>query len=320
MKFGGEERVRAMPDTLPEKLPEHLPLNHASGCTTNLGIIGAQCNCGAFDQWADDDYQFTQALNEIKRRKETINILIETGEKKSAHITEVYTQLASANKRIEELEKGFIEWIESLPIPMDLTLLHPSEIEFFNKMADTLWKFSDKAKIEQLESEVARLEKQSSPEHIKWEREMERRILLYIREIGIVNRAMTKKSNLIKDLRAEVARLTEAQRVRLEYIATLEIEKAQLEDEKAQLRGKLQDKQEQLVQVEKNTKDMVGYLLTQWEEAGKIMDGYRAKLEQAEANALTEEEAKFITSIHFPCYYASDAKLSESILAKLGGK
>jgi predicted nucleic acid-binding Zn-ribbon protein len=91
-------------------------------------------------------------------------------------------------------------------------------------------------------------------------------------------REAIRQNNMFRESEAQVARLTEAQRVRLEYIAILEIEKAQLEDEKAQLRGKLQDKQEQLEQVEKNTKSMIEYLLTQWEEAGKIMDGYRAKL------------------------------------------
>jgi hypothetical protein len=194
-----------MTDTLPEKLPLLSPMEQTRALDEiPFADLRGQKARDVLCQAERDLCQsyWVKSLNEIKDWQDRAL-------KGLVRITDLENQLASANKRIEELEKGFIEWIESLPIPMDLTLLHPSEIEFFNKMADTLWKFSDKAKIEQLESEVARLEKQSSPEHIKWEREMERRILLYIREIGIVNRAMTKKSNLIKDLRAQVARLTE---------------------------------------------------------------------------------------------------------------
>jgi chromosome segregation ATPase len=101
---------------------------------------------------------YTQALNEIKRLEQTlhyadvnilkldeeikrlegkINTLIEIGEKKSAHITEVYVQLASANKRVEELEK--LEYHVS------------KEISWFEEAKKAY------AKVNELEIEVARL-------------------------------------------------------------------------------------------------------------------------------------------------------------------
>ena len=42
-------------------------------------------------------------------------------------------------------------------------------------------------------------------EHRLWEREQERLVLLYIREIGKVNKAMERKSRIIKKLREQLA-------------------------------------------------------------------------------------------------------------------
>ena len=52
---------------------------HADGCTTNLGIIGAACNCGA-ERQAEITWDIAFKVGQEAGRKEILNSQIETKE------------------------------------------------------------------------------------------------------------------------------------------------------------------------------------------------------------------------------------------------
>lgn len=43
-----------------------LAVHHADGCSTNLGIIGAECNCGARFQAGEDQKMLNRALKLVR--------------------------------------------------------------------------------------------------------------------------------------------------------------------------------------------------------------------------------------------------------------